>query len=78
MKVTTGTFRINKEKKVDSYKGTVCMCSHCGEQFGSNSGKCALYCKYCKTKPQRQAMCDENREILKGQGYEYECQQCDE
>lgn len=40
--------------------GTVCLCGWCGDRFASNSGKCAFYCKNCKTADQRKALKAEN------------------
>lgn len=44
----------NKEHaKTLQITGTHCLCTFCGERFGSMNGKCALTCKYCRTKEQR-------------------------
>lgn len=47
----------NKEHaKALAITSTQCMCSFCGERYGSMQGRCPLYCKYCKTAPQRAAV----------------------
>lgn len=56
-------FRINQEEKALK---TVCLCLFCGEKFGGDAnGKCAIYCKNCRTKEQRDQMAKENEEILR-------------
>lgn len=46
--------------KTENYKGTVCTCYHCGANFGTPNGTCALYCSLCKTAETRAAMDKEN------------------
>ena len=43
--------------------GTHCICSHCGERYGSNNGKCAKYCKTCRTKEGRDEIDKQNKEL---------------
>lgn len=44
-------------------KSTICTCMNCEDRFGSNNGVCAMFCKNCKTKEQREAMRVENEKI---------------
>jgi hypothetical protein len=53
-----------KPKGEDLPKSTICICANCEDRFGSSSGKCAMFCKNCKTRAQREAMNSENEAIL--------------
>jgi len=55
-------------KKDDTPTSVICECTWCGERFGSNGGKCALYCKSCKTVEQRRKVREENEQIRKEYG----------
>ena len=45
---------------------TICECLFCGERFGGDAnGKCAVYCKNCKTKEGRVKLAEENGRINK-------------
>lgn len=51
--------------KDDTPTKTICECLNCGERFGGNvSGKCAMYCKNCRTQPERDAIDKENKKIM--------------
>jgi hypothetical protein len=44
----------------------ICECLFCGERFGGNAvGKCAIYCKNCRTKEAREKITEENNKINK-------------
>lgn len=64
-----------KLNSVDTPKGVIGECSFCGDRYaGNQSGKCALYCKNCKTKTGREKIWEENKAIFKAQGLEYKQQ----
>ena len=43
---------------------TICECLWCGERFGGDvSGKCAMYCKNCRTAAGRKEVTDANNLI---------------
>lgn len=45
---------------------TICECLFCGERFGGDAnGKCAIYCKNCKTAEGRKKTQEENKIITK-------------
>lgn len=62
---------------VDNFKGTVCVCWHCGERFGSSNGTCAMMCKNCRTAEGRKAIDAENEEIWAKEGKEFHCRYCE-
>lgn len=65
-------------KKTQPFKGgVICQCAHCGDRFGSNNGACSLVCKNCKTKEQRKAMDQANKEVFEQVGLEYHCRFCE-
>lgn len=43
---------------------TICECLFCGERFaGDANGKCAVYCKTCRTIEGRKKITEENNKI---------------
>jgi len=53
-----------KEISVDVPKKVICLCSWCGDRYGGDvSGKCAMYCKNCRTADARRALKEENDAI---------------
>lgn len=53
-----------KKPKVEALpKSTICLCMNCEDRFGSANGVCAMFCKNCKTKEQREAMRRENEAV---------------
>lgn len=55
-----------KEIASDVPKKVICLCSWCGSRFGGDvSGKCAMYCKFCKTAEARRELKAENDEIFR-------------
>lgn len=54
---------LKKLKSVELPKGTICICMNCEERFGSSNGVCAMFCRSCKTKEDRNKMKEENDAI---------------
>jgi len=51
------------EKLVERPKQVHCVCAHCGDIYGGNSGRCAEHCKNCRTAAGRKAIDDANAQI---------------
>ncbi len=54
-----------KRKAEELPKQVICLCMNCEDRYGSNSGKCAMFCKNCNTKEKRAAMAAENEKFKK-------------
>jgi hypothetical protein len=50
--------------KDDTPTKTICECLNCGDRFGGDAnGKCAIYCKRCKTAEGRKQIQEENDKL---------------